>query len=222
MTRKPGKGMHALLAHADTDYPALRAAGMTPEEEQALDDDPRLATVALEAIRRDIQRTIEIDEAVRRREALAKNIGEHNLLERRVVNLLRLRGIVVLGDLASRTRFDLGKYRDIGVNTLEDIDRILEDHHLPQLDAREHLPEHLIFLYGGGQYIPTNHLHEWMPGLSAETKDYLVQFETLGRLAENSRQEFVLGHPRKSWVLKQDCSMIATALERVGLRFRGE
>ena len=70
MGKTSGKSIHDLLILSETAYPALRVAGLTEGEEQALEDDPRLGVVAVNAIRQAIRLALEADEAAIRREKL--------------------------------------------------------------------------------------------------------------------------------------------------------
>lgn len=224
--KSSGKSIHDLLILGDTAYPALRVAGLTEGEEQALEDDPRLGVVAVNAIRQAIRLALEADEAAIRREKLDLNIYEEQLLEKREANVLRRHGIYTLGDLVMRTRHEVMWYRGIGGKAREHVDKLLADYGLQPLDDRGNFLEYAIYLYGGGEYIPSRHLCLWSHRLDGETKEYLLGFETLGRLVETDAQDFLDAHlatqPKPISRSKQQLVLLRTALERAGLHFRGE
>lgn len=205
---------------------ALISAGATPEELDALADDPIVAEAAVLAARRIILARADADNAAVRRETLAKKIRKCSELNTRQRNLLYYNGIETIGDLVLRTEAELRVYNGAGPHFMATVNELLALLKLEFLDPDGDALEYAVTLYGGAEFVPTAHMYLWQERLDRLSFEYLQKYSTLGELAETSvmaymvwRKSSVEEHPSQYGAQVQ---RVRDGLHRAGLHFRGE
>lgn len=130
VSNAPGKSIIKLLL--DTPYPALREAGLTEDEVQALEDDSEIAAIAVKAIQEAIAQRLSADETKVHLELVTSiimdtSVLDHVLLDKRERNVLRREKLLTIGDLYSYGRSDLELVRGVGPVMIGHLDQIMAE-----------------------------------------------------------------------------------------------